>query len=378
MIEYRSSVVSVAEWSRHLVVAQETVGSNPTTHPMSNRVPLLLQEGLLIIPRLRGQGNCGGTMFEEFSREEPDSQFLDRFQGCLLGLAVGDALGGPLEFMTADDILGKYGAPVREMVGGGWLSLRPGEYTDDTQMTQCIAESLVERRVFDMADVARRFVAWYDSHPKDIGNITRLALQALKQGTPWQEAGRLAHQQTGGRSAGNGSVMRCAPLALYGWRDYEQLIADSVASSRVTHWDDLACYGAAALNLIVAELLHGRRQGAVEEAIEALGASSPAVTQRLAEAAGKRRADLRPTGFVLDTLEAAVWCWQRAGDFEEALVAAVNLGGDADTIGAVCGALAGADFGLTGIPPRWLDVLEGRTHLAHLAQALYRLSGESE
>lgn len=304
--------------------------------------------------------------------------FLDRFRGCLVGLAVGDALGGPLEFMSADAIEAKYGGPVREMVGGGWLHLRPGEYTDDTQMTLCLAESIVERGVFDVADVARRFVVWYDSQPKDIGHITRLALAELKRGTSWQAAGRLAHQQTGGRSAGNGSVMRCAPVALFWWLDYERLIADSADSSRVTHWDDLACYSAAALNLIIAKLLQGRRQSAVPVAIEMLGAMAPEVARRLAETEQKAKAALKPTGFVLDTLEAAVWCWQRVRTFEEALVAAVNLGGDADTIGAVCGALAGADFGLADIPSRWLDALEGRAHLTRLAEELYRLSGTRE
>ena len=301
-------------------------------------------------------------------------QLQDRFRGCLLGLAVGDALGGPLEFMSAAEIAAQYGGPVRDMVGGGWLHLRPGEVTDDTQMALCLAESIVERGAFDMADIARRFVAWYDTRPKDIGNITRLALAELKRGASWQEAGLIAHRQTGGRSAGNGSVMRCAPLALYRRRDYPQLIADSVDSSRVTHWDDMACYGAAALNLIIAELLPGRRKGAVQTAIEALGSAAPKVTQRLAETERKSRDDLKPTGFVLDTLEAALWCWQHAETFEEALVTAINLGGDADTIGAVCGALAGADFGLRGIPSRWLDVLEGRERLAHLAQELYRLA----
>jgi ADP-ribosyl-[dinitrogen reductase] hydrolase len=277
--------------------------------------------------------------------------------------------------MTVEQISARYGGPVREMVGGGWLHLLPGEVTDDTQMTLCIAESIVEQGTCDMADIARRFVAWYDGRPKDIGNITRLALAELKRGTPWQEAGRIAHQQTGGRSAGNGSLMRCAPVALYRCQDLGRLIADSVDSSRVTHWDDLACYGAAALNLVIAELLQGRRHGAVEVAIEALSGLAPAVTERLARVGEKRSADLEPTGFVLDTLEAAVWCWQSANSFEEALIAAINLGGDADTIGAVCGALAGADLGLASIPSRWLETLEGRVHLVHLAEALYRLSG---
>jgi len=302
------------------------------------------------------------------------TQTQDRFRGCLVGLAVGDALGGPLEFMSAAQIVARHGGPVREMIGGGWLSLRPGEFTDDTQMALCIAESLVERRAFDMTDIAHRFLAWYESQPKDIGNITRLALAQLERGVAWQEAGRIAHGLTAGKSAGNGSIMRCAPLALYRWRDDRLLIADSVASSRVTHWDDLACYGAAMLNLTIAELLHGRRDGAIEVAVEKLAEAAPAVTRRLAGVPSLSRSALQPTGFVLDTLEAAVWCWLNAASFEEAVVSAVNLGGDADTVGAVCGALAGADFGLTAIPSRWLEVLGGREHLIGLADALYRLA----
>src|SRR3990172_8488667 len=110
---------------------------------------------------------------------------LGRFQGCLIGLAVGDALGAPLEFMTEAEIARQYG-PVREYRGGGWLGLAPGEYTDDTQMMLCIARSIVAQGRFDPADVAERFVVWLAGGPKDAGNTTRRAIELLKGGVAWR------------------------------------------------------------------------------------------------------------------------------------------------------------------------------------------------
>ena len=315
---------------------------------------------------------------------------LDKAQGCLVGLAVGDALGGPLEFMSAAQIRARYGGPVRDMVGGGWLSLRPGEFTDDTQMALCIAESIAACRGFDMPDIARRFVAWYHSHPKDIGNITRSALSRLARGVPWQEAGEQAHRESGGRSAGNGSVMRCAPIALLDRNDPERLIRHSMDSSAVTHWDRRATVGAAALNLAIAGLLQGLpRPEAVTQAadrVAGLNEDVCAVLRRKLVDAGQVpicHSDcceespldaLKPTGYVLDTLEAAFACLLQVDGFEETLVAVVNLGEDADTVGAVCGALAGAAYGLSAIPARWLDALEDKERLIALAAAIDALA----
>ena len=112
------------------------------------------------------------------SEESRTIRMQSRYRGCLLGLAVGDALGGPVEFMTTEQIIAKRGKPVREMIGGGWLKLRPGETTDDTAMARALAESLVAVGGFDAADVAARYVRWMQSKPPDIGNITRIALRA--------------------------------------------------------------------------------------------------------------------------------------------------------------------------------------------------------
>ncbi len=299
---------------------------------------------------------------------------LDRFQGCLVGLAVGDALGGPLEFLIPAEIRERHGGYVRDMVGGGWLHLRPGEYTDDTQMMLCLAESIVEQGNFDMDDVARRFLAWYDSDPKDVGNTTRTALAELKRGVPWQQSGKRAYDILSSQGAGNGSLMRCAPVGLFHYQHRERLIQDSVDSSRITHWDPRACYSAVALNLAIAELLAGNREGLLAAVSNALQQAEPEVHRTLLGVENKTRGQLRSTGYVINTLDVALWCFLKMPSFEDALVAVVNLGGDADTAGAVCGALAGAHYGLSGIPARWLETLENRDHIAELAAGIYALT----
>ena len=172
--------------------------------------------------------------------------------------------------------------------------------------------------------------------------------------------------------AGNGSVMRCAPIALLDYRERRRLIEDSWNSSLITHGDPRACWGAVALNLLIARLLTDAREGLVE-------AVAPQIEHReVREAllAAPRLAidELRPSGFVVDTLQTALRCFLGAGSFEEALVSAVNLGGDADTVGAVCGALAGAHFGLPGIPPRWQAGLRGGEEILGLAEGILALA----
>ncbi len=139
---------------------------------------------------------------------------LNQFRGCLLGLACGDALGGPLEFMSACEIGQAHGA-VREMLGGGWLKLRPGQYTDDTQQMLCVLESYTECGGFDPHDIAERLLDWYRSGPGDVGNLTREACENLLYGYNFERAGYEAwrHAPEGSR-LGNGSLMRAAPTGL--------------------------------------------------------------------------------------------------------------------------------------------------------------------
>jgi ADP-ribosyl-[dinitrogen reductase] hydrolase len=300
-----------------------------------------------------------------------ESCTLERFRGCLVGVAVGDALGAPVEGMGREEIARRYGR-VQDLFSGGWLGLGPGEWTDDTAMMLCIARSIVEKGRFDPEDIAKKFLGWFRAGALGIGRTTWVALDALGGGASWREAGRIAHEMLGGLSAGNGSIMRCAPIALLDANNAERLIGDSIDSSLITHWDSRACWGAAALNLAIAQLLCEGREALLERLVGRI--LEPEVRESVARAGGMRMEDLVPSGFVLDTLQAAIWCFMNTDSFEDAVVSAVNLGGDTDTIGAVCGALAGAWYGLEQIPSRWQQPLDGRQEIIELATGIYGLA----
>ena len=284
---------------------------------------------------------------------------------------MGDALGAPVEGMWREDIERQYGR-VTEFFSGGWLGLRPGEWTDDTAMMLCIARSIVEKGRFDPEDVAQKFLGWFQAGALGIGRTTWVALEALSRGASWQDVGRIAHHRLGGLSAGNGSVMRCAPIGLLDAKNHERLIEDSIASSLITHWDPKACWGAVALNLAISQLLCEDRSGLLDKIVGKI--EQPEVREAVAKVEIMRMEDLVPSGFVLDTLQAATWCFLNTSSFEDALVAAVNLGGDTDTIGAVCGALSGACYGLGEIPLRWQQPLAGRLEIIELAERIHELA----
>ncbi|GBD92920.1 ADP-ribosyl-[dinitrogen reductase] glycohydrolase [bacterium BMS3Abin05] len=303
-----------------------------------------------------------------------EAHLKSKFKAALLGLALGDALGAPLEFMSKPEIALRFGT-VREMTGGGWLNLEPGEGTDDTQMTVCLAESLVQKAAFDAEDVLQKFLVWYDTHPKDIGNTTQVALSLLKNNAHRRGASKKAHEILKEKSAGNGSLMRVAPIGLMYHQHEAQLIEASFASSKITHWDALAAESCAAFNLILADFLHGYGQEeAILNAADKIRPRNDLVARSIESVIDKECEALQPTGFVLDTLETSLWHFYHSDSFEEAVVHAVNMGGDADTIGAVTGALSGAYFGPESLPGRWLDVLKGKDLIENLAEKLYEVS----
>jgi len=298
----------------------------------------------------------------------------ERYIGCMLGLGAGDALGAPVEFMSPSQIRIKHGI-VKNMIGGGWLQARPGETTDDTAMALALAESLLEKRGFDREDVAKRYVEWLRTGPKDVGNTIVASLKRIGEGEEIEEASASVHSETGSKTAGNGTVMRCASLGLAFAGKPEALIEHSRAEARITHFDPRAGFGSAALNLMIASALGpGKDKGAVVQAArEALAGTGG--ENVVPDPGGKKQVDLRPTGFVLDTLECAVWAFLDGKGFEDCLVKAVNLGGDTDTIGAVCGALAGAWYGASKLPARWADVIDRRRELESAGKRLFRQFG---
>ncbi len=298
----------------------------------------------------------------------------ERYLGCLIGLACGDALGGPVEFDTRAQLDERFPDGLRDFIGGGWLKLFPGEITDDTQMALDVARSLVACPDADMSDLAARFLVWRNSEPKDIGNTTRDALDRLARGVPWDEAGEQAHLSRGPRdSAGNGAIMRCAPIAMR-FRNRPQRLRDvSIDVSRITHANPLCTWASVAVDQAVAALLRGASIG------DAIDRSSAGIDNREVLATIERprslsREQIKSGGYVLDTLSAAYWSMLQTATFEEAVVSAVGLGGDTDTTAAVTGALAGAHYGLLAIPDRWRSQVQYRDELTQLSLDLLKLS----
>ncbi len=280
-----------------------------------------------------------------------DATMLDRVRGCALGAAVGDALGMPLEFGPRQPA----GRLVRDMAPG---RLPAGTFTDDTEMALALAESLLAHRPLDAVDLAGRFVAWFQAGPDDVGFHTANVLSRLAAGEPWQQAAEVV-QRRNPQSAGNGSVMRCWPVALAHWDDLERLVVDSCLQSLVTHAHPECQAGSALVNGILYHLLRGIAPAeALAGALDSI--ELPAGLQLTVERAPTcQREGLDNSGWVRHTLESAVWGLLTTASFEEAVVQVVNLGRDADTAGTVVGALAGATYGLASIPARWRDLLQG-------------------
>jgi ADP-ribosyl-[dinitrogen reductase] hydrolase len=291
----------------------------------------------------------------------------DRFRGCLLGLAVGDAVGTTVEFQPRGTF-----APVTDLTGGGPFGLDAGQWTDDTSMALCLATSLLETGRFDPADQMRRYVRWWREGELsstgrcfDIGTTVRAAL------TRFEQTGKPYAGSTDPYAAGNGAIMRLAPVPMFFLPDEEAAIARSAESARTTHGAAECVDACRLLGTMLACALQGGSKADI------LGACSPeavrsASLKAIARGAyrTKRRPEVRGTGYVVPSLEAALWCFARAETFEEATLLAANLGDDADTTAAVCGQVAGAYHGASGIPARWLERLTWRAKIAAWADAL--------
>lgn len=300
-----------------------------------------------------------------------DDEIADRVCGCLLGLAVGDALGTTLEFSRRDAH-----PPLTDMVGGGPFRLRPGEWTDDTSMALCLADSLLAGSTLDQRDLMERFVRWwrdgYNSHNGrcfDIGITTRQALQRFR------ESGDPVAGSTDPTTAGNGSIMRLAPVVLRWAGDPERAISAARAQSVTTHGAPAAIEGCALLaEILIEAIATGDRVAALRSrpAGEASIAAIAAGSWR-----GKERSSIKSSGYVVDTLEAALWCVDRSTGFQDAVLRAANLGDDADTVAAVTGQIAGALWGRSAIPRHWLERLAWREEIGHKASRLWMLSREA-
>lgn len=296
----------------------------------------------------------------------------DRFRGCLLGLAVGDAVGTTLEFRPRGSF-----EPLTDMSGGGPFHLLPGQWTDDTSMALCLAASLVERAGFDAHDQMNRYCQWADTGYLsstgvcfDIGNTVASALRRYRRnGDPYAGA-------TDPRAAGNGCIMRLAPVPMFFYPDLEAVERYAGESSRTTHGAEECIDACRLLGRIICRALLGKPK---DEAT--LGDADSFVSgKRIAQIARgayreKSERKIRGSGYVVESLEAALWAFSRTDSFADAILTAANLGDDADTTAAVCGQVAGAYYGESGIPSHWLQKLALRSEIADLAD---RLGARSE
>jgi ADP-ribosyl-[dinitrogen reductase] hydrolase len=293
----------------------------------------------------------------------------NRYRGCLLGLAIGDALGAPVEF----EMKGAF-PPVTAFRSGGAFNLQPGEWTDDTSMALCLGASLVESGKFDPDDVMWRWLDWYKTGYLSVNgtcfDIGATTLHALRD---YERTRKATIADRGTYAAGNGAIMRLAPIALAYALAWEEMLKFSVQQALLTHGGE-AMGTSAVFSLLVAALACGaeKRQALalVKNRSSWLVDQHDVMTPALKKVVAGEYGQIKPSGYSVDTLNAALWAFATTEGFADCVLAAVNLGGDADTVGAVAGAIAGACYGEQGIPASWRDQLAYSAGIGALGTAL--------
>ena len=301
-----------------------------------------------------------------------------RYQGCMIGLAAGDALGTTVEFKSPGSF-----SPLTDIVGGGPFGLEPGQWTDDTSMALCLADSLIKKKGFDLKDQMERYCRWYreghlSSNGKcfDIGNTVRTALNNF------EATGDPISGSTDSRSAGNGSIMRLAPVPLL-YANFPEIAIEMSRKSSITTHGTITCIDACRYfgGLIVGAAKGASRKELLSPGYRPDGKSwrKDDLVEEIFEIAEgrykyKEPPEIKGTGYVVKSLEAALWAFCHSTSFTDGCLLAVNLGDDADTTGAVYGQLAGAFYGVNDIPDHWIEKIAHRKLIEKLAVRLFDLS----
>ncbi|MCI7457459.1 ADP-ribosylglycohydrolase family protein [Actinomyces urogenitalis] len=298
----------------------------------------------------------------------------DRLVGALLGLAVGDALGAPMEFAPRDTL-----PAVTGMRGGGRFGLEAGQWTDDTSMALCLARSLIETGTFDLRDQAERFLRWRDEgYLTSTGRCFGIGHQTLWSLSDFARTRRVLREPSTRWTAGNGSLMRLAPVAIVFAADLD--LADTLcrASSMTTHPLPVCVEACGAWGRLIALAAQGTSRETLHFHAKALASQvhdGELATVLSGSYLHLSREEVRSSGYVIHTMEAALWALAHTSTFADGALLAVNLGHDADTVGSVYGQLAGAFYGLNAIPQDWVRQLADGEMVLETAHELAGLSG---
>lgn len=296
--------------------------------------------------------------------QDDEKILLDRALGAYMGLAVGDALGATVEFMTHGEIVEKYGVH-NKIIGGGWLKLKPGQVTDDTAMALALGRALLRAQGLDAKAVCDAFVEWYLTRPVDIGNTCRRGIARYMQD------GTVTKGFADG-DAGNGACMRTLPVALATLGSPVDFTHWTLAQCHTTHNHPLSDDATLTIGAMVQALLQGGGVKAVRALANAL----------IAKHHNFRFTPFRSTSspYIVDTVQTVLHCYFRTDSFRSCLIEVVNHGGDADTTGAIAGMLAGATYGYANIPDEWVKKLDPNiaTEIREQVPALLALSKTRE
>lgn len=306
----------------------------------------------------------------------------DKFLGCLVGLAVGDALGTTLEFTSYEEAQAN---PVSDIVGGGPFKVSVGCWTDDTSMALCIADSLIEKKSFDAIDIMKKFSKWYRlgynspmGYCFDIGMATANAIRHFeKHGTFVKDAD----------AAGNGAIMRLAPIPMMYCNHLVKCNTYCKLNSVITHPSPQSIGSSVYMGWIISSLLNGESKDNVLESQYSTESQYWAMDEEMSHPSvwdiiNQAYKDKKPgvpggivgSGYVISCLESALWAFESTDNFKDGALKAVNLGNDADTTGAVYGQIAGAHYGLSGIPKEWVDKIIKIDEIKLRANQIYELS----
>lgn len=292
--------------------------------------------------------------------------YKDRCKGAFIGLAVGDALGTTLEFTRRDTYV-----PLTDIVGGGPFEMNPGEWTDDTSMALCMAESIIARGKVAPDDILYRFYKWMrygensvKGYCFDIGGATATGIRS------WMKNQTVVNNLEEEKS-GNGGIMRLAPAVICAWSDLDEAIGNAIETSDTTHGSETCADAAFYMAYYMWNLIHGVDQKPVVRKAKFAEITNTDYTK-------VPRKKIRSSGYVMHTLEAAIWALENTDNFKDAVLLAANLGDDADTVAAVTGQLAGAKYGFSAIPKKWREILCMGDYLEDVAELLYEIGNKGE